>query len=129
MIRNYNVFNIQDLGQKIPIKASRTFSSKEEFLKHVISQIQNETDQVFHQFLFLVDVLYVITYSKSELGYQIQPQNISSEIKAHYESINESSPKKEKGKTPKSGVKVMEPEKTEQSPSINFGEIQLPWKK
>lgn len=75
------IVKMKDLAVSYKLKNAKQFKTTENYLEYVINEINKKgTKYKFHQFLLLIEVLYVILDEK--VDQRLTPTN---EIKNHYE--------------------------------------------
>lgn len=66
----YKILRMKDLAQKLELKEAGSFRRSEEYLEYAIKEINDKAKYNWHQYLFLIDILYVVLVSKASVQSQ-----------------------------------------------------------
>lgn len=80
----YKILRMKDLAQKLELKEAKSFKRSEEYLEYAIKEINSKSKFYWYQYLFLIDVLYVVIVAKSSVvsAYESHPARSASGMAA-----------------------------------------------
>ena len=122
-MNNYRVVHLKALAEKLNFKSANTFSKTELYLEYAIEQINQKSQYNFHQYLFLIDILYVIITPKSaELENPQRSAKIRSDIRIEDISIEDK-------KYNAMDLNIEQAENINEMKSSSLEKASFPWKK
>jgi len=78
------IVKMKELAVSYKLKNAKKFKTTEQYLEYVIDEINSRANKFsFHQFLFLIDVFYVLLDDKQE-NKTDRPLTTENEIDSHY---------------------------------------------
>jgi hypothetical protein len=94
----YKILRMKDLAQKLDLKPANDFKKSEQYLEYAIKEINAKTKYYWHQYLFLIDILYVVIVTKNS----VEP-SASSQAKSYSSPSGMAAPPNMAGEVAKSG--------------------------
>ena len=75
----YKILRMKDLAEKLELKEARSFKRSEAYLEYAIKEINSKSKYYWYQYLFLIDILYVVIVAKSSVksAYESHPARMS----------------------------------------------------
>ncbi len=67
MSAKYKVVRMKEMARQLKLLSAKQFAKTEEYLEYAINEINQNSKFYFHQYLYLVDVLYVTLVLKSSV--------------------------------------------------------------
>jgi hypothetical protein len=64
----YKILRMKDLAEKLGLESAKTFKKSEDYLEYAIKEINSKSKFYWHQYLFLIDILYVVIVAKSSVA-------------------------------------------------------------
>ena len=67
MSAKYKIVRMKEMARQLRLLSAKQFAKTEEYLEYAINEINKNSKFYFHQYLYLVDVLYVTLVLKSSV--------------------------------------------------------------
>ena len=89
MSAKYRVMKMKDVAQNLRLIPAKKFANTDEYLEYAIREINGRSKFFFHQFLYLLETLYLVAVEKSSVDVNYYSSPAEKVLQSPAETVSE----------------------------------------